>query len=257
MITRQQIIRKADEDGVPAPTVERDYVLAHCLSGIATLAQARGLIFKGGSALRMCYIADFRYSADLDFNLAADFPRLKALQAIGRGLETVKQRIGFPTLALASNDTDRIEYEGPLGRVRWIKLDLDEDELIFSSSAKPLLRRYDDLISSEGLPTYSLPEIAAEKLRCIIQRLQCRDFFDLHHLLEVEDIDLDETWEMFEAKARHRGIDPGTFFTRFDARVPQYERRWADEMYEHVVQELPPFETVLRELRRHLREHRS
>lgn len=69
MITRQRIIGRADEDGVPAPTVERDYVLAHCLVAVSRLPEAGSLVFKGGTALRMCYFDDYRYSADLDFSL--------------------------------------------------------------------------------------------------------------------------------------------------------------------------------------------
>lgn len=257
MITKHQIIRKADEDGVPAPTVERDYVLAHCLCAISAAPEANRFTLKGGTALRMCYVAGYRYSADLDLSLAADLTRLDALQIINQSLENVKQEIGFPTLGVAVSDAGKIEYEGPLGRIRWIKLDLDEDELVLSSATTPFLRRYGDLPQSEGLPTYALSEIAAEKLRCVIQRLQCRDFFDLHHLVAVETVDLDETWEMFEAKARHKGIDPADFFERFGARVEQYKERWADEMSEHVPGELPPFETMVRELKRRLQARRS
>jgi hypothetical protein len=35
VIHQNVIKRKADEDGLPAPTVERDYVLAHVLTAIA------------------------------------------------------------------------------------------------------------------------------------------------------------------------------------------------------------------------------
>ena len=69
MIDRNEIIRRADADEVPAPTVERDYVLTHVMCAIAQHAAARGMIFKGGTALRLCYVEEFRYSADLDFSL--------------------------------------------------------------------------------------------------------------------------------------------------------------------------------------------
>lgn len=50
MITRQRIIGKADEDGIPASTVERDYVLTHCLVAVSRLPEAGNLVFKGGTA---------------------------------------------------------------------------------------------------------------------------------------------------------------------------------------------------------------
>lgn len=255
MIARQQIIRKADADGVPAPTVERDYVLAHCLVAVSRLPEAGSLVFKGGTALRMCYFDDYRYSADLDFSLIQDMAGDEALPAISRGLEMVKEEIDFTALGLTDDGT-KIAYEGPLGRPRWIKLDMDETELVFSSVRKRLVPRYGDVRSTEDLHTYSLVEITAEKLRCVMQRLQCRDFFDLHHLLEVEGVHLGDVWPMFEEKARHKNVDPERFFERFDARVPQYEDRWGVEMAEHLAGDLPHFEAVRRELKRRLRSRR-
>ena len=36
MITSSRLIQQADTDGVPTPTVERDYVLTHVLAAIAS-----------------------------------------------------------------------------------------------------------------------------------------------------------------------------------------------------------------------------
>ena len=71
MITRAHITRRAATDGVPAKTVERDYVLAHIIAGLASLKRETGLVFKGGTALRLCHFDDYRYSADLDFSIVA------------------------------------------------------------------------------------------------------------------------------------------------------------------------------------------
>ena len=68
MTNRAQITRQTTRDGVPAPTVERDYVLAHIIAALAAIDASYGLVFKGGTALRLCYFADYRYSADLDFS---------------------------------------------------------------------------------------------------------------------------------------------------------------------------------------------
>ena len=69
MTNRAQITRQAARDGVPAPTVERDYVLAHIIAALGALDDSHGLVFKGGTALRLCYFEDYRYSADLDFSV--------------------------------------------------------------------------------------------------------------------------------------------------------------------------------------------
>jgi hypothetical protein len=41
------------------------------IAGFATLDDDTGLVFKGGTALRLCHINDYRYSADLDFSLVS------------------------------------------------------------------------------------------------------------------------------------------------------------------------------------------
>lgn len=69
MSNRARITQQAARDGVPAPAVERDYVLAHIIAGLGSLGDQHGLVFKGGTALRLCYFEDYRYSADLDFSV--------------------------------------------------------------------------------------------------------------------------------------------------------------------------------------------
>ena len=34
-----------------------------------SVGDKHGLVFKGGTALRLCYFEDYRYSADLDFSV--------------------------------------------------------------------------------------------------------------------------------------------------------------------------------------------
>ena len=97
--------------------------------------------------------------------------------------------------------------------------------------------------------------MTAEKLRCIIQRVQCRDLFDLHELLVDNAIAVDQVWDLFERKARHRDIDPGTLPARFEDRIGRYRRLWNSELDEHVPDEPPPFNATERAVRRALRGH--
>lgn len=252
MIPRQQIIRAADGDGVSAPTVERDYVLTHVVATLATDADTKSLILKGGTALRLCYFEDYRYSADLDLSVVGR-PEREALETISRALAACRESIGLPEIALTNDPKPRIAYIGPLGRRRDIKLDLDAGELLFPAERVPLIPRYRDVPESPGPVTYGLEQIAAEKMRCIIQRLQCRDLYDLHALLHRSGVDIVAAREMFVAKAEHRGLDPNAFATRLDDRTPAYRARWTDELSNHVGPDVPDFETVLRQVRRRLR----
>jgi predicted nucleotidyltransferase component of viral defense system len=239
---------------VSANVVERDYVLAHVIASLALLGAPDGLIFKGGTALRLCYFDEFRYSADLDFSLVA-LDKDDALTVLASALATCKDALDFPRLELHREPSDGVTYVGPLGRERRLKLDLAENELVVETTHASLIRRYEDHPDpSPSVCAYTLEEQGAEKLRCVIQRLQCRDPFDLHRLFVTERVSAPASFEVFERKARHLGIDPAVFDERLEARLPQYRSRWDDELEEHVGAGVPEFEATMRELRRALRQ---
>lgn len=237
-----------------APVVERDYVLTHIMQALGQLQPPAGLVFKGGTALRLCFYEDYRYSADLDFSLV----ELRVSDAVGlvrRALEICAQAIGLPQLVLPDADPLLIRYVGPLGGAREIKLDFADDELVLETTSRALILRYtDQREDATAPPTYTLEEVAAEKLRCVIQRLLCRDISDLHRLFVREGIDVETVWPMFEQKARAKDLDPGRFSERLSAREPQYKRRWERELSD-LEPDVAPFEEVIRQLRRELRDH--
>lgn len=134
-----------------------------------------------------------------------------------------------------------------------LKLDIASDEVTTSEPIREsLVMRYDDQVETLSLPTYSLDESAAEKLRCVVQRLQCRDLFDIHRLLVDEGVDLGTAWAQFETKAAHRGIDPGLFAERWIERLGKYEERWEKEMRRYT-SVTPHFQKIQREVERELR----
>ena len=55
---------------IPEAVLERDYCLSWFLVGISqTPFLQEILVFKGGTAIKKCYIPDYRFSEDLDFTL--------------------------------------------------------------------------------------------------------------------------------------------------------------------------------------------
>jgi hypothetical protein len=251
LIPRSHFTRIADHDDVDAKTVERDYVLTHVLAGICQQPDSRRIVFNGGTALRLCFFEDYRYSADLDFSLRDGMTIGTALDLVRAALISVADKIAFPQLALIG-DGKHIEYTGPLGRHRAVKLDMADDELVEDTAPAALLPRYPDQPDVHAM-TYTLEEIAAEKLRCVIQRVQARDLFDLKELSVGRALDADSIWPSFERKAAHKGIDPGRFAALFEQRIPDWRARWHTEMEGHVAGEPEPFGTVEREVRRALR----
>ncbi len=252
MIHPNLIKRKADTDRLSASTVERDYVIAHILSAISRHDEQAQFVFKGGTALRFCHFDEYRYSADLDFSLIDGLNVDGALGIFEDILADCRARVDFPVLRLNDASPPRIEYVGPLGaKPRSLKIDLAHDELVESTMVLPIAPHYEDQEAGQCL-VYTLDEITAEKLRCVMQRLQCRDLYDLHELLVVRCVDTDAAWPVFERKARHRGIDPGRFTERFDDRVSSWGHRWDTELVEYV-SPAPHFDALLRAVRRELR----
>jgi uncharacterized protein len=239
---------------VSAPVVERDYVLTHIIEALAQLQPPPGLVFKGGTALRLCFYEDYRYSADFDFSLV-ELTIEDGLELLRRALKRCVETVVLPRLAIADAEPIEVEYVGPLGRERTIKLDIADDELVLETTQRTVISRYSDQ-SQDGstTTTYTLEEIAAEKLRCVIQRLLCRDISDLHRLFVREGIEVDMVWPLFEEKTRAKNLDPGRFSERLSAREPQYRRRWERELAD-LEPDVPPFDEVIRQLRRALRDH--
>lgn len=60
-------------------------------------------------------------------------------------------------------------------------------------------------------------------------------------------------WPAFERKARHRGLDPDRFAERFNAREPEWKRRWEAELGEYLTEPPPHFNELRRAVRRELR----
>jgi predicted nucleotidyltransferase component of viral defense system len=255
VLTRHALARRADADGVDAAVVERDYVLAHV---VAQLHRARPndggrLVFKGGTALRFAYLRDFRYSADLDFTVLGGSTE-EAAASLSGVLEAARSHAGLSRLELTEDDKTAISYVGPLGaaRPRHIKLDFATDEHVESVDEHILFDIWPDLPDPVPFAVYPIDEIGAEKLRCVIQRVQCRDLYDLFRLTEDAGLSLAEVRPLFEHKAQAKSLDPSAFAQRFEDRIERYGQRWNTEMSEHLA-DPPLFDDIVRVLRRHLR----
>lgn len=106
---------------IPETVIERDYVLAWFLTGLAGHALHNVLAFKGGTALRRCWFPDYRFSEDMDFTLTEP----TTLDTIRAGLDEVFAtieaasglRIGFDREdrhGHRNSHTFYLRYQGPL-----------------------------------------------------------------------------------------------------------------------------------------------
>jgi predicted nucleotidyltransferase component of viral defense system len=259
VIARGLITKRANEDQLPAQAIERDYVLAQLCADIGAKDEPN-LVFKGGTFLRLCCFEDYRYSADLDFSAVDGLSRGQALESVMAAATLCRERLEMPELSVADDagTTAWITYVGPLqSKPRRLKLDISDTELVEHHSRVVLQRRWPDLPYEAAIEGYTMDEIGAEKLRCLAERMQCRDLFDLDALLEGGHLDPLEVWALYLRKAENDRVHgkqrtpPHEWASRFDDRMDSYRTRWEDELNEYV-SEPPRFDAVERRTRRRL-----
>lgn len=260
MIATGAITKRASEERLPALTIERDYVLAHLCADIGAIGEPR-LVFKGGTLLRLCYFSDYRYSADLDFSAIDGLSATGGVEVVAAAAENCRERLELSMLELTNRDAGAaaVAYVGPLGaKPRTIKLDISDDELVETHDRLAIRRRWPDLSEHAALEGYTLDEVAAEKLRCIAERLQCRDLFDLHELLDGGHVEPLEVWHLYLRKAANdlvrdrQRTPPAQWAATFERRMTTYRERWDDELSDYLA-EFPTFDETDRRVRRALR----
>jgi predicted nucleotidyltransferase component of viral defense system len=111
------------------------------------------------------------------------------------------------------------------------------------------------LPTEAAIEGYSLNEVGAEKLRCIAERVQCRDLYDLYELLDGRHIDGLEAWHLYLRKAANDAIrnrqrtQPKQWAATFKRRLVAYRGRWDQELGDYL-SNVPNFGDVERRSRR-------
>ena len=263
MIKPGEIQNKARDVGVRDQQIEKDYILSWILQGIAqhsTLSKI--IVFKGGTVLKKVYFEDYRFSEDLDFTLLDDeITNEQIFECFAEVFEYVKEEANIPLKIIDDNEHQDgginfyISYVGPLGGLganKKVKVDISRSEqLVFEPVLNNVFIGYSDQ-EEQQLLCYSLEEVLVEKLRCVMQRMQARDFYDIWYLLEINNMDIEFYSAEFKQKCKSKDIDPTEFHAKLEQRLPQYKGRWQKSMADQI-QDLPDFETVLREVMRHLK----
>lgn len=255
---------------IPEAVLERDYCLAWFLVGLSRTPLRELLAFKGGTALKRCYFGDYRFSEDLDFTLLrSDVP----FETIRRELEPVFAEVGRAggvTIRFAHEDrqphqnshTFYLAYEGPLpatARAKEVKVDITiREEVVFPLEPRRVLRAYEeyqDLPEDAAVLTYSLNEIAAEKVVALMDpaRNEPRDLYDIWFLALDRHVDLDELPHALERKWQFRGKKPVDTREAFEVKEGRFKKLWEMRLAAQMA-ELPEFAEVFRSVRRALRD---
>jgi len=235
MATVSQMIHSVSkEKKVLQNIVEKDYALSYLLAAIYSVPELQNnLVLKGGTALKKFYFHDYRFSEDLDFSTRQIGP-----------IETIEDQIKLTVTTMASflheRGPFRIQFEPyhlrlphPNDQIAYIirvqfpdhreplcrlKVEISVDEPILKApEIRPIIHGFPENINVY-VPVYSLLEITAEKLRALLQskeKLQkrgwgatrvCRDYFDLWHLLSIDNIDSSELRNLLVEKCKIRNV---------------------------------------------------
>lgn len=250
---------------IPEAVIERDYVLAWLLMGLADHPLRNVLAFKGGTALRRCWFADYRFSEDLDFTLIRPITFNEILTGLNDIFASVETACG---LLIAFDREDRhghqnshtfyLRYQGPLPAASDVKVDITIDEVLCFPLVDRTIRRaydgFDDLPEGPTVRVYALEEIVIEKLVALSDRArnEPRDLYDLWYLLNAADLRIAELHTELDAKLAHRQRTAAGIGQTIAAKEDRLRRLWTTRLA-HQMSTLPPFDDVFRNLLRILR----
>ena len=123
---------------IPESVLERDYCLALFLVGLSESDLRRKLAFKGWTALKRCYFADYRFSEDLDFTSVEPTRFEEMLRDLQPVYAYVREATGIEFAfdhedrqPHANSHTFYLRYTGPLPAGGDVKVDITiREELV-------------------------------------------------------------------------------------------------------------------------------
>ncbi len=263
MIKPGEIQQKAREAGVRDQQIEKDYMLSWILQGIAKHEKlSKVIVFKGGTVLKKVYFEDYRFSEDLDFTLLNnEITNEQVFEWFKETFEYILEEANIRLEIIDNNEHEDgginfyISYVGPLGgqgNNKKVKVDISRSEqLVFEPVLKDVLTGYSDQ-ETHQLLCYPLEEVLVEKMRCVMQRMAARDFYDIWYLLVVHEMNVEFHMNEFANKCANKKLNHVDFQKKLAERLPQYKGRWESSMKEQI-QNLPDFDQVEREVMRHLK----
>jgi predicted nucleotidyltransferase component of viral defense system len=253
---------------MPDAILERDYCLSWFLVGLSHSPLKNMLLFKGGTAIKKCYVPDYRFSGDLDFTLAEDLPFENIQKNLDIAFEYTHQA---SAIKLHFNRQDRhthknsytffLSYEGPLPGAtgKEVKVDITiREKIVYPIQEKTVIKgyeEYEDLPEDASIFVYSLNEIAAEKVVALLDRArnEPRDLYDVEYLTSSGHVNLVDVIEAIEQKWKFRGRELTDLREEFLRKEVRLRKLWNIRLSSQMTT-LPEFNktyrAVFRELRR-------
>ena len=184
MLTLAELKRRAAKEGIPSAIIEKDYVLSVALNTIADSTLSQCLVFKGGTAIRMAYFKEARFSEDLDFTVLK-LSRDEVFDDLGKLLsEKTIESISFQKPVEEKTVAGlkvSIKYSGPLLHPQRILFDFSfRDNLVSEPVKKQLINNYG--LDERSINVLGIEELFAEKIHALGNRAAPRDLYDVWFL---------------------------------------------------------------------------
>lgn len=258
MIGKEEINRRAKAEGLRFDQIEKEHVILWILQALSQPElKPKGWVFKGGTCLRHCFYAGYRFSEDLDYSCREDSGAFNNARSLLNSVSEWVQANALLRLSVKEARTIEGDFQveipvaysrGGAGRsgLPEIKIHLTFDELILMEPAiRSVTPPYSDL-SAFTVATYTKEEILAEKMRALLQQQtkwpRPRDLYDLWFILchEGEKFDWEKLRGLFDGKCRARKIDPDPTLLVSDVLKSTNERVWNAQL-SAVMATVPPF----------------
>lgn len=266
MISHQEIANLVTEWGLREAVIEKDYVIGWLLWGLGSDPDLKNSwAFKGGTALKKCYIETWRFSEDLDFTVLPSGPvtpdDLEPI--IKRVLDKVHDESGIDFSVAAPifkyfdkfNSTQgSIYYRGPRNApsAARIKLDLSGIEKVVCPTVfRGISHGYSDALPNPAqVRCYAFEEVFAEKIRAMSERGRPRDLYDIVLLFRRRDLQAEPGLikKVLRQKCETKNLPYPTLESIQNAETKdELISEWGN-MLGHQLQALPPFEQFWEDL---------
>jgi len=256
MISKSELQRLANRERVALGVLEKDYVLTEVLKALSLVPGFRELlVFKGGTALRKVYFADWRYSEDLDFTVKHDMAEDTLKSELDKWYRKVQEMSGIMLTTKMLHKPNgyariRVQFLGPLSYPGMIFMDLSFDEPV---CLDPILKKVLTAPFSPGeqeVLVYPLEELLAEKMRSLVERGKSRDYYDVWRLLKEQPgtLDFKLLATVLNQKLTHKHLAVHSFDNFFPKDIDSLKQYWDRDLRQQI-SPLPALEEILAESR--------
>jgi len=261
MITTAELHRAAAREGLRFDQSEKDYIILLILSALSEIpVRENQWFFKGGTCLRHCYYAGYRFSEDIDFSCAIKGDDVRqTLDILMQAAGVIAEKTGIVIRCKEPRaDEENAQVEIPIEYSRGgprrqslpaVKVHFSfEEPLLTSPEQRPVRPPYAE-INPFSFSAYSMIEIVAEKMRVLIQQQEKwprpRDLYDLWYITchKGESFDLSQLRRLFEQKCRVRGIPADTSLLRSKHLYEWNREAWTSQLL-NMLKAAPEYELV-------------